>query len=224
MKVLTLISDTHARHGNLNLPGGDILIFAGNLMSSGYKSNEIISFLDWFKKQKYTNHIFIAGNRDVKFEDDPTTINEIVLSYKNITYLKDTHVDIDDIKIYGSPWQPISHNTAFGLPRGSDELSQKWNNIPNDTDILITHGPPICDITDVNSINSTSLGCELLRERVNTIKPKIHVFGNVHSTRYYDNNGNTHFINASINSLNHHMLNTGLTFNWNPKTNEILFI
>ena len=37
MKI-TLISDTHAKHIQLNgsLPGGDILIHAGDFMTSGY--------------------------------------------------------------------------------------------------------------------------------------------------------------------------------------------
>jgi len=31
---------------------------------------------------------------------------------------------------------------AFGLPRGSARLKDKWKNIPSGIDILITHGPP----------------------------------------------------------------------------------
>jgi predicted phosphodiesterase len=40
MKV-TLISDTHTKHRNceLDLPGGDLLIHAGDFMNSGYESN-----------------------------------------------------------------------------------------------------------------------------------------------------------------------------------------
>jgi predicted phosphodiesterase len=41
MKV-TLISDTHTKHRNceLDLPGGDLLIHAGDFMNSGYEKTE----------------------------------------------------------------------------------------------------------------------------------------------------------------------------------------
>lgn len=38
--------------------------------------------------------------------------------------------------------QPEFGGWAFNLPRGTPCL-EKWNNIPDDTDILITHGPAL---------------------------------------------------------------------------------
>ena len=35
MKI-TFISDTHTKHKQLDLPGGDILIHSGDIMNSGY--------------------------------------------------------------------------------------------------------------------------------------------------------------------------------------------
>jgi hypothetical protein len=51
-------------------------------------------------------------------------------------------VIIEGVKIYGSPWLPSYHDWAFNLERGGEVLKQKWEQIPNGTDVLITHGPP----------------------------------------------------------------------------------
>jgi len=68
---LHIISDTHTRHRELNLPGGDVLIHAGDFMSSGYGLDDAVDFLNWFEVQDYTHKIFIAGNHDRIFEDNP---------------------------------------------------------------------------------------------------------------------------------------------------------
>ena len=38
--------------------------------------------------------------------------------------------------------QPVFGNWGFNIERG-DPIQKKWDMIPDDTDILITHGPPI---------------------------------------------------------------------------------
>ena len=38
----------------------------------------------------------------------------------------------------GTPWQPEFGGWAFNLKRG-EECVQKWNLIPRDTDVLVTH-------------------------------------------------------------------------------------
>jgi predicted phosphodiesterase len=70
---ITFISDTHGKHNLLNkdLPGGDILIHAGDFMNSGYEfQTKQLNFLEWFNKINiYTDKIFIAGNHDRIFEN-----------------------------------------------------------------------------------------------------------------------------------------------------------
>ena len=141
-KKITFISDTHTKHKHLtnDLPGGDILIHCGDISSRGY-INEIKNFLEWFDGIKgYEYKIFIAGNHDFGFQDNPKECIELLKNYPSITYLEDNSIIIDGIKIYGSPWQPRFHNWAFNVNRGWD-IAQKWEKIPQDTDILITHGP-----------------------------------------------------------------------------------
>jgi len=230
--IITLISDTHTKHNELSyntkdLPGGDLLIHAGDIMNSGRNSNDIIDFCDWFTKQKYDSKIFIAGNHDRMFEDYPEMAMEIVNAYTDIKYLQDSYITVKNkVKIYGSPWQPVFNSWAFNLPKGGKELQDIWANIPRDTDILITHGPPQ-DHLDVSGApyNEPHLGCALLRHHLDTVaKPKIHVFGHIHGSYGYKFDGQTHYFNASILNEEYEYTNKPITFDWNSITNEIDFL
>lgn len=224
---ITFISDTHTKHGMLNLPGGDLLIHAGDVMSTGYYPQELIPFCKWFENQYYDACIFIAGNHDRLFQMYPEDAMKIVDEY-GIDYLQDDQSIIDyewgdRIKIWGSPWQPEFFNWAFNLPRNGDDLKSVWNKIPEDTDILVTHGPPFGHLDTVKG-QTTNLGCELLRERIDVIKPKIHVFGHIHTGYGYKFDGTTHFINASVLDERYYQTHEPLTVDWDPKTNELTFI
>ena len=230
MMRITLISDTHTRHGlidpKVDLPGGDLLLHAGDIMNSGYNKNDIKDFCHWFNLlEQYEHKVFIAGNHDRMFEDNPEAAKEIYSSYKWINYLQDEWLEVDGIKIYGTPWQPEFYSWAFNLPKGGPGLMSKWEAIPEDTDILITHGPPQ-EILDASGppYNEPLLGCALLRERVDEIKPKIHVFGHIHGSYGYKFLNGTHFFNASILNEDYKYTNKPVTFDWNPETNEITFL
>ena len=228
---ITVISDTHTKHKEItnDLPGGDILLHSGDISSRGYLQ-EIKDFCEWFSSIKtYTHKIFIAGNHDWGFADQFSSYaKEIVEMYPDITYLQDDFAYIvgDDyktpLKIYGSPWQPRFHNWAFNADPGED-IQQHWNKIPADADILITHGPA-WGFVDTIMGTTTHLGCELLTERIKTVKPKIHVCGHIHSGHGYVFDGTTHFINASVLGERYTYDNKPLTVEWNPKTNELEFI
>ena len=196
MNKTTIISDTHGRHYKLDLPGGDILIHCGDFMNSGLKINEATSFLKWFSKQDYKHKVFIAGNHDILFEDHPYVRDSLLLEYPDVTYLQDSSVTIEGLKIYGSPWQPEFYNWAFNLPRG-EELKKKWDLIPDDIDILITHGPPM-DFLDTVVGQYEPLGCYDLKQRVLNIQPKIHCFGHIHSGYGETDFNGTKFINAAV--------------------------
>lgn len=231
--IISFISDTHTKHRevtkDLYKGKGDLLIHAGDLMNSGYYWEEVYPFLKWFDEiNNYDHKVFIAGNHDRLFEDKPQEIEGLLTGYKTIDYLKDDWLnvgkDIDNlVKIYGSPWQPEFYNWAFNLPRNGEDLREKWFWIPNDTDILVTHGPPFghCDVTPYGNLN---VGCELLRVRVDELKPKIHVFGHVHSGYGYKFHNGTHFINAAVLNEKYKYENKPLTVDWNPETNELEFL
>jgi len=230
--IITAISDTHSKHRycESDLPGGDLLIHAGDFMNSGYHKSEATEFLDWFSSIKgYDKKIFIAGNHDRIIENDPTWSKLTIADYTNLIYLEDEGfalygIDEDSsVKLYGSPWQPEFYNWAFNLPRNGEELKAKWDAIPEDTDILVTHGPPFGHL-DIPGGQSIRVGCEVLRYRVDEIKPKIHVFGHIHGGAGYYYNGQTHFINASILNERYSYTNLPVSFEWDKITNEIKWL
>lgn len=231
---ITFISDLHNQYKKITslLPGGDIIICAGDMTSMGYE-HEIKEFCKWYNNLfLYDYKIFISGNHDYGFQNKPEKIQELLEFYPEINYLQDESIFLGyhgglekQIKLYGSPWQPEFMNWAFNLPRNGEQLAQKWDNIPLDTDILVTHGPPQ-GILDVSGPpwNSSDLGCELLLKRIEIIKPKIHVFGHIHGSYGYVFKDNTHFINASILNERYEFRNNPITVDWDKETNEINFI
>jgi Icc-related predicted phosphoesterase len=229
MKRITFISDTHNKHKQItsHLPGGDILIHSGDISTMGYP-REIKDFCKWFNGiEGYTHKIFIAGNHDWGFINHIDKVTETLEKYDGITYLQDDlylagqdETDYNDmIKIYGSPWQPEFYNWAFNLPRNGWELGQKWSDIPVDTDILITHGPSYGFVDKVIG-RPENLGCELLAERIKTIKPKIHVCGHIHSGRGIIFNDGTLYINASVLDEQYNYTKKPFTIDFDFETNE----
>ncbi len=229
---ITFISDTHTKHEVSNgfLPGGDIIIHAGD--SSGRGSiPELLHFFKWFNElEQYEHKLFISGNHDFGFEQYKDDVKGLLTGYKWIDYLEDEMVMLgegevdstDMIKIWGSPWQPEFHNWAFNLPRG-EKIKEKWDLIPINTDILITHGPPFGKL-DYVPYNNINVGCEELLLRVQEIKPKIHVFGHIHEGHGYVFDGNTHYINASVLNDRYEYRNKPINVEWDPITNELVFL
>jgi Icc-related predicted phosphoesterase len=192
----------------------------------GYE-HEIREFCKWYNSlDNYTHKVFIAGNHDWGFQINTEKVKEILDFYSDITYIEDNEVLVGEklVSVYGSPWQPEFYNWAFNLPRNGDELKEKWDMIPDDIDILITHGPAWGFLDDVEGRRGEHLGCELLAERIKQIKPKIHICGHIHTGYGHYYNGHTHFFNASV--LNERYAYAHLPWNieWDPITNEILFL
>ena len=232
--TVTLISDTHNKHKHVHnnslgdLPGGDILIHAGDISSMGYE-HEITEFAKWYDGLNYDHKIFIAGNHDWGFQNNTEKVKGILTGYKTIDYIQDELLTIQDgdkpeVKIWGSPWQPEFYNWAFNLPKNGDELKAKWDMIPEDVDILITHGPAWGFLDDVDGRRGDHLGCELLAERIKSIKPKIHVCGHIHTGHGHYFDGHTHYFNASLLNERYLYAQTPWKFEWDSITNEITFL
>jgi Icc-related predicted phosphoesterase len=230
MKKLTFISDTHTKHEKLNgfLPGGDMLICGGDITSRGYLT-EIENFLKWFDKiDNYDHKIFIAGNHDFGFQDQPNETKGLLTGYKTVDYLQDELLlvgngDYEDmVKVWGTPWQPEFHNWAFNLPRGQ-ALKEKWDMITVGTDILVTHGPAFGKL-DYVAYDGKNVGCEDLLFKVQEIKPKIHVFGHIHEGYGYVFDGHTHYINAAVLNGRYEFRNKPVNVLWDKNTNHLEFV
>ncbi len=198
MPRIVCISDTHNCNERIVVPDGDILIHSGDATVTGTPP-EIVKFNDWFSRLPHKHKIFVAGNHDWLFERENGFARSLLDA--SIVYLQDSSVEIDGLKIYGSPWQPRFFDWAFNLMRGP-EIAEKWALIPDDIDILITHGPPHRILDSVpRSWGIDYSGCEELRLRVDNIashgKLKLHVFGHIHCGYGTDENNGVKFVNAS---------------------------
>lgn len=197
MPRIVAISDTHSRHEKMPaLPDGDILIHAGDATGLG-KLDEITEFNRWLGTLPHKHKIFVAGNHDWLFEKSPELARALMT---NAIYLQDNLVEIEGLKIYGSPWQPRFFNWAFNVNRGVP-IAQKWALIPYDTDVLITHGPPhgiMDNVFDPWADTVEAVGCEELLPVVKRIKPRAHIFGHIHAGYGQVEIDGIQFINASI--------------------------
>ena len=183
------ISDTHNRLSEIDVPEGDVLIHAGDATMWG-RTGEISKFVDDMSNLPHEHKVFVPGNHDF----NTNTVEFKLLTRDAFTTLIDEPLTIGGIKLYGAPWVPNLQRWAYYLDERYAEA--KWLNIPNDTDILVTHGPP-GDVLDKGQ-NPHHYGCKHLLNRVLKVKPKYHVFGHIHSGYgEFEING-TRFINASI--------------------------
>lgn len=199
MARIVCLSDTHNNHENIIVPDGDILIHAGDATNRGTEA-EVEDFLIWYSALPHRHKIYVAGNHDWLYENENLRARFLTAHY-GITYLQDSSVKIDGLKIYGSPWQPRFFDWAFNLNRGA-EMAEKWKLIPADIDILITHGPPNGVLDEVpRKFFIENTGCEELRKKVEAIaalgRLKLHVFGHIHCGYGTQDFFGVRFINAA---------------------------
>ena len=198
-----LISDTHGKHEELTIPDNiDMVISAGD--GGTYKNafmckKDLDMFLEWFNNLPIKHKVYIPGNHDTAMESG--LIEED--SYQEINFLLHESIEIDGVKIFGSPYTPAFYSWAYNSTE--HELIELWKDIPDDIDILVTHGPPF-GILD-KCLDGYQAGCKSLLKKVLEVKPKYHVFGHIHEDGgKEEDHGDTKFINASVLNLqyNHH--------------------
>jgi Icc-related predicted phosphoesterase len=205
MTKIVAISDTHTQHSSLEIPKCDLLIHAGDFSYTG-KMVDVIEMDIWFGKLKEKGTIqeavLICGNHDWIGATNPSWTKA---AFTNCIYLDEESCEVFGLKVFGSAWTPEFCNWAFNAKRG-EEIARHWAKIPDDTQILVTHGPPM-GILDINTeeiyslpLGPYHLGCEELRKRVDELKElKLHVFGHIHSSngQFKDPSGKL-FVNAAI--------------------------
>jgi len=196
MKIFA-ISDTHGKHEQVVIPQGtDMLIHAGDFSNTKLpvmNSNEVNLFLIWLEQQPVKYKVIIAGNHDTSIESRLFTKKDF--KDRGIIYLEHESIEIEGIKIFGSPYTPEYNNWAFN--RSRNKLGRIWDSIPDDTDILITHAPPkgILDSASRDKNNHEHAGCSALLKRVLKIQPKIHIMGHLHDNEDNLNNGTFKLLN-----------------------------
>jgi len=183
----------------LHIPDGDILIHAGDISASG-GAEQIRKQIDWLASLPHKHKILVPGNHDWWFQDGKSA-NEKALFYcatKGVHCLVDRGVEIEGLKIWGAPWQPEFYNWAFNLPRGR-ALAERWALIPQDTQILVTHGPPYGILDEVP--RGEKVGCQDLLDKVVELgqkQLKLHVFGHIHYSYGSYHMGAVQYVNAAV--------------------------
>jgi Icc-related predicted phosphoesterase len=189
MRVV-LLSDTHNRHAELQVPDGDLLLHAGDFTMRGTE-REIGAFDEWLSSLPHRDKVVIAGNHDFLFEREPRSARSLI---RHAEYLQDSGITVSGLAIWGSPWQPWFMDWAFNLQRG-EPLRAVWDGIPAGTSILLTHGPPhgILDAT----ARGEHVGCEELLAAALRVRPRFHAFGHIHEGYGREARDATTFVNAA---------------------------
>ncbi|CAI2194029.1 13245_t:CDS:2, partial [Funneliformis geosporum] len=230
------VSDTHNTidPNNYQVPDGDVFLHAGDMTKIG-TVKQLQDVVDWIKNLPHKHKVVIAGNHDITLdepfyennwyrfhhnkEDSKRAINLMKNSGHGIVYLIEETFTIPEkgIQIWGSPWTPEFYEWAFNGQRGLF-LKEKWEQIPPITHILMTHGPPY-GILDVTNHDGKNVGCKDLLERIQNIKPYVHIFGHIHEgygvlekTWNSADGKKTIFINAST-----------TTRKYRPENNTVVF-
>lgn len=196
MRVVAL-SDTHGLHGTVDVPPGDLVIFAGDACSYG-TGPELIDFARWWNALPHRWKVFVPGNHDWPCFYSPAEAAQLM---PRTHYLVDRALDleVDDrtVRIYGSPWQPEFCDWAFNLPRRGPELKRRWDAIPRGLDVLVTHGPPY-GVLDIPRWPPSPQGCELLRDAVLDKAPRVMVCGHIHESGGKATLGDTEVYNVCV--------------------------
>jgi Icc-related predicted phosphoesterase len=190
VKIICL-SDTHELHQERDVPDGDILIHAGDFTMFSRSPAAIRDFNVWLGELPHRLKIVIPGNHEFFLERNSKQCKVI----SNGTVLVNAAIEIMGLKIWGSPTTPLSSG-AFGLASESDR-KRLYSKIPDDVDILVTHGPPF-GILDCAPGDMHHTGCPQLLKAVTRLKPRLHLFGHVHSGFGTLSNTDTLFVNAAL--------------------------
>jgi Icc-related predicted phosphoesterase len=222
---LVCISDTHNQLDKVNIPAGDILLHAGDLTGKG-TIPEVQKELYQLSLLNFSHKLTIAGNHDFLFEKQPALAKQLCED-NGIIYIHEKEIIINGVKFYGANWQPEFFDWAFNLKRGK-ELEDKWALIPDDTNVLITHGPPM-NILDKTPDHYTRMGqhvgCEDLTNRIKQLKElKLHVFGHIHHGYGHIKLNDVMYCNASICNEQYKPVNKPYVFDIDTEIKEIVWV
>ena len=191
LKILAL-SDLHGNLIDCSKYESDVMIIAGDILPLEFQNDILESkfwmlnnFKDWLKKQHTHTVIFIGGNHDKLFQDDPDFMYSEFPKTSNYIYLQDDYVEIDRKKIYGNPWCHIFFNWSFMTT--DDELYNIYSKMPKDIDILISHDCPygLNDvILDSKCYTGKHVGNYPLRLIIEERKPKYCISGHLHTATH----------------------------------------
>ena len=168
-------ADTHGMYRRLAVPEADIIIYAGDACE-GFNPADLKDFFDWYSSLPAKLRIFIPGNHDPVFDQDPVRAKAMIPA--GITYLENEGLEFDGIRFYSVPARPYLKAPVT---------------IPAGIDFLITHGPAFGYL-------DRDQGDKQLYLSIAAARPAYHIFGHVHEKGLKRKAvlGGTTFLNVSL--------------------------
>ena len=217
------ISDTHGFHNQLQVPEGiDLVIHTGdcsNHIDPYVNEPEVRKFIEWYEQVPIPNKIYISGNHDTSIERNLVKASDFIS--RGIHLLNHDWMDVNGIKIFGSPYTPTFGRWAFMKSR--ETINRVWEQIPEGMDIVGVHGPckGILDLSYNRQNILEFCGDNALRKHIlDRVKPKYFLSGHIHNfediintgCRYLPDYGIT-FSNAA--GVTDRQFDKGITYNGN---------
>jgi predicted phosphodiesterase len=189
---IVIISDTHELHNELDVPPGDLLIHCGDWTMLSRSLSVVENFNRWLGDLPHAVKLVTCGNHELFLERDPSLRKLIT----NAIVLLDQAIEIKGLKIFGSPVTPL-YGGAFGKSSASDRR-RHWAKIPDDTHLLISHGPPR-GVLDVVPGSETHWGDPELLARCEEL-PNLQLvcFGHIHGAYGVHKRKGILYVNAAL--------------------------
>jgi Icc-related predicted phosphoesterase len=137
-------------YNTFTVPEGDVLVFTGDLdtrwtwqMKAEHAGrNQLIQFNDWLGRQPHRHKLVVFGDQDIWCDDHEDEARKLL---SNAKVLVDEEVEIDGLRVYGTPWTPNSMTPGpqtHAFNEQDSYIEHRWAGIPSGLDLLVTHCPP----------------------------------------------------------------------------------
>lgn len=192
--LITALSDIH---GQLcDIEQCDLLLIAGDICghkpTRGYAgdSDDLYfqwrwlhtEFKEWLEYIPVVHKVICFGNHDFIAEKRPHSISNL-----GCKILNGNSITINGLKIWGSPYSLFFHDWAYNSPEfeGEEFLAKHYSSIPNDVDIVISHGPAKGLLDTAPDKKRT--GSQALLNKINEVKPMLTIVGHLHDNYNFIN-------------------------------------
>lgn len=157
-----------------DIPECDLLLLPGDIFPGS--GNGFPEFARWLEEQPATDIIAVAGNHDGYVA---TGEGRRLAKWLPMHYLENESVEVAGLKVFGSPLSTPFNNWDFMADES--KLEEVWATIPDDVDVVVTHGPArgIGDLTRSGVLT----GSITLRERLRELHGlRLYAFGHIHES------------------------------------------
>lgn len=197
---MVAISDVHGKWKKLKIPSCDLLISAGDYSFQG-EPHMVRDFHAWLNEQDAGHIISVQGNHETWVEKNWDQAKAIALeACPAVHFIDEGLIEIEGKKIWCSAVTPWFYDWAWNVQRGPD-IKRHWDKIPNDVNMIVTHGPAYGILDVVPAADGSPrgrVGCQDLLDAIRRIKPDIHICGHIHHSYGQEHIDGTSFYNVSI--------------------------